>query len=145
MWCLLPNLTSFPPVSLLCSLQYMSSHLGHLIVSSKTYPSWQQRNLQSSAYWPFVLGIGSTIQWIPLMNGQQCGKCFHVMSSSWVFYRVGQCHNNIYLYWTILPELFRISIMKFWLLIVILRSFLHRFRIDEDRHQTVCTKTAQVD
>ena len=41
-----------------------------------------QRKHQSSASLAYVRGIHRWPRWIPLTNGQQRGKCFHLMTSS---------------------------------------------------------------
>ena len=64
------------------------------IVCSTVYSDADQRQHQSFASLAFVRGIHRdrwiprTIhrdRWIPRTNGQQCGKCFHLMMSSWWF------------------------------------------------------------
>ena len=52
------------------------------IVYSIVYSDADQRKHQSSASLAFVRGIHRG-RWIPRTNGQLCGKCFHLMTSSW--------------------------------------------------------------
>ena len=42
--------------------------------------SLMKGNIKGTHYWPFVSGFH---RWIPLTKGQQCGKCFNFMMSSW--------------------------------------------------------------
>ena len=53
------------------------------IVYSIVYSDADQRKHQSSASLAFVRGIHRD-RWIPRTNGQLRGKCFHLMTSSWV-------------------------------------------------------------
>ena len=52
------------------------------IVYSTVYSGANQRKHQSSASLVFVWGIHRG-RWIPRTKGQQRGKCFHLMTSSW--------------------------------------------------------------
>ena len=52
------------------------------VVYSTVYSDADQRKHQSSASLAFVWGIHRD-RWIPRTNGQLCGKCFHLMTSSW--------------------------------------------------------------
>ena len=60
------------------------------VVYSIAYSGVDQRKHQSSASLAFVRGIHRD-RWIPRTKGQQCGKCFHLMTSWWnpiyMFYR----------------------------------------------------------
>ena len=51
------------------------------VVYSIVYPDADQRKHQSSASLAFVWGIHRD-RWIPCTNGQLCGKCFNLMTSS---------------------------------------------------------------
>ena len=53
------------------------------IVYSTVYSGADQRKHQSSASLAFVWGIHRD-RWIPRTKGQLRGKCFHLMTSSWV-------------------------------------------------------------
>ena len=54
------------------------------VVYSTVYSVADQRKHQSSASLAFVWGIHRD-RWIPRTNGQLRGKCFHVMTSSWMW------------------------------------------------------------
>ena len=54
------------------------------IVYSTVYSDADQRKHQSSASLAFVRGIHQD-RWIPRTNGQLRGKCFHLMTSSWIY------------------------------------------------------------
>ena len=65
------------------------------------YPDADQRKHQSSASLAFVWGIHRD-RWIPRAKGQLRGKCFHLMTSSWVrkMYNNGRCHKcNTFCYY----------------------------------------------
>ena len=51
-------------------------------VYSTVYSDADQTKHQSSASLAFVWGIHRD-RWIPRTKGQFCGKCFHLMTSSW--------------------------------------------------------------
>ena len=53
------------------------------VVYSTVYSDANQRNHQSSASLAFVWGIHRD-RWIPRTKGQLRGKCFHLMTSSWL-------------------------------------------------------------
>ena len=53
-----------------------------MIVYSIEYLDADQRKHQTSTSLAFVRGIHRD-RWIPRTNGQQRGKCFHLMTSSW--------------------------------------------------------------
>ena len=53
------------------------------VVYSIAYSGVDQRKHQSSASLAFVRGIHRD-RWIPRTKGQQRGKCFHLMTSSWI-------------------------------------------------------------
>ena len=53
------------------------------IVYSTVYLDADQRKHQSSASLAFVWGIHRD-RWIPRTKGQLRGKCFHLMTSSWI-------------------------------------------------------------
>ena len=52
------------------------------VVYSTVYSDADERKHQSSASLAFVWGIHRH-RWIPCTKGQLCGKCFHLMTSSW--------------------------------------------------------------
>ena len=52
------------------------------VVYWTVYPDVNQRRHKSSASLAFVWGIHPD-RWIPRTKGQLCGKCFHLMTSSW--------------------------------------------------------------
>ena len=54
-----------------------------MIVYSTVYSDADQRRLQSSASLAFVREFTGD-RWIPCTNGQRHGKCFHLMTSSWL-------------------------------------------------------------
>ena len=65
----------------------MASQITSLtVVYSTVYSDADQRKHQSSASLAFVWGIHRD-RWIPRTNGQQRGKCFHLMTSSWSVFR----------------------------------------------------------
>ena len=53
------------------------------VVYSTVYSDADQRKHQISASLAFVWGIHRD-QWIPRTKGQLRGKCFHLMTSSWI-------------------------------------------------------------
>ena len=53
-------------------------------VSNHLHSGGDQRKHQSSASLAFVRGIHRD-QWIPRTKGQLRGKCFHLMTSSWLY------------------------------------------------------------
>ena len=53
------------------------------VVYSTVYSDAHQRKHQSSASLAFVWGIHRD-RWIPRTKGQLRGKCFHLMTSSWI-------------------------------------------------------------
>ena len=59
-----------------------------MVVYSTVYSDAGQRKHQRSASLAFVWGIHRD-RWIPRTNGQLCGKCFHLMTSSWIPVRFG--------------------------------------------------------
>ena len=62
----------------------MASQITSLtVVYSIVYSGADQRKHQSSASLAFVRGIHRD-RWIPRTNGQWRGKCFHLMTSSWL-------------------------------------------------------------
>ena len=54
------------------------------VVYSTVYSDADKRKHQSSASLAFVRGI-HRYRWIPRTKGQLRGKCFHLMTSSWLF------------------------------------------------------------
>ena len=66
----------------------MASEITSLTVVYLTvYSDADQRKHQSSASLAFVWGIHRD-RWIPRTKGQLRGKCFHLMTSSWLFQTV---------------------------------------------------------
>ena len=66
------------------TMNLMASHITSLtIVYSTVYSDADQRKHQSSASLVFVWGIHRD-RWIPRTKGQLRGKCFHLMTSSWL-------------------------------------------------------------
>ena len=62
----------------------MASQITSLtVVYSTVYSDADQRKHQSSASLAFVWGIHRD-RWIPRTKGQLRGKCFHLMTSSWI-------------------------------------------------------------
>ena len=62
----------------------MASQITSLtVVYSTVYSDVDQRIHQSSASLAFVWGIHRD-RWIPRTKGQLRGKCFHLMTSSWI-------------------------------------------------------------
>ena len=71
----------------------MASQITSLtVVYSTFYPDADQRKHQSSVSLAFVWGIDRD-RWIPRTKGQLRGKCFHLMTSSWLSYKR---ENNIF-------------------------------------------------
>ena len=67
----------------------MASQITSLvIVYSTVYSGTYRRNHQSSASLAFVRGIRRLLV-IPRTKGQQRGKCFHLMTSSWPLAHMG--------------------------------------------------------
>ena len=65
----------------------MASQITSLtVVYATVYLDADQRKHQSSASLAFVWGIHRD-RWIPRTKGQLRGKCFHLMTSSWIFNR----------------------------------------------------------
>ena len=63
----------------------MASQITSLtVVYSTVYSDADQIKYQSSASLAFVWGIHRD-RWIPRTKGQLRGKCFHLMTSSWIF------------------------------------------------------------
>ena len=62
------------------------------VVYSTVYSYANHRKHQSSASLAFVWGIHRD-RWIPRTKGQLRGKCFHLMMSSWVHFRVRRRKN----------------------------------------------------
>ena len=78
--------TGEKPLSALISIimSAMASQVTSLtIVYSTVYSDADQRKYQNSASLAFVRGI-HRYRWIPRTKGQQRGKCFHLITSSWV-------------------------------------------------------------
>ena len=63
------------------------------IVYSTDYSDADQRKHQSSASLAFVRGIHRD-RWIPRTKGQWRGKCFHLMTSSWLLALCGSNHKG---------------------------------------------------
>ena len=61
----------------------MASQITNLmIVYSIVYSGADQVNMKAPRHWP-LCGEFTGDRWIPRTNGQQRGKCFHLMTSSW--------------------------------------------------------------
>ena len=72
-------------------MSVISSQITSLtVVYSIVYSDADQSKHQSSASLAFVWGIHRD-RWIPRTKGQLRGKCFHLMTSSWL------CHNHIFI------------------------------------------------
>ena len=54
------------------------------IVYSTVYSDADQRNIKAPPHWP-MCGEVTGDRWIPRTNGHWRGKCFHLMTSSWLF------------------------------------------------------------
>ena len=64
----------------------MASQITSLtVVYSTVYSDTDQRKHQSSSSLAFVWGVHRD-RWIPRTKGQLRGKCFHLMTSSWLLY-----------------------------------------------------------
>ena len=57
------------------------------IVYSIVYSDADQRNIKAPHHWP-LSGESTADRWIPRTNGQLRGKCFHLMPSSWVPWKI---------------------------------------------------------
>ena len=69
----------------------MASQITSLtVVYAIVYSGADQRKHQSSASLAFMRGIHWD-RWIPHTKGQLRGKCFHLMTSSWVWYGMVLC------------------------------------------------------
>ena len=68
------------------------------IVCSAVYSGADQRKHQSSASLAFVRGIHRD-RWIPRTNGQLRGKCFHLMTSSWMWLQMAPGRGIAVLMW----------------------------------------------
>ena len=77
----------------------MASQMTSLtVVYSTVYSDADQRKHQSSASLAFVLGIHRD-RWIHRTKGQLRGKCFHLMTSSWICaVLMGRDYKNINVY-----------------------------------------------
>ena len=53
------------------------------IVYSIVYSDADQRNIKDPRHWPLCVEFTGD-RWIPRTNGQLRGKCFHLMTSSWL-------------------------------------------------------------
>ena len=85
---------SEPPVHYIdVIMTTMASHITSLaVVYSIVYSGVDQRKHQSSASLAFVRGIHRD-RWIPRTKGQLGGKCFHLMTSSWLVEPSRLCRN----------------------------------------------------
>ena len=63
--------------------RHLAGENGLTVVYSTVYSDTDQRKHQSSASLAFVWGIHQD-RWIPRTKGQLRGKCFHLMTSSWI-------------------------------------------------------------
>ena len=91
-------------------MSMMASQITSLTVVYLTvYTSADQRKHQSSASLAFVWGIHGD-RWIPRTKGQLRGKCFHLMTSSWIIIMVHSLqykvimmvyYNNVTIYWDV--------------------------------------------
>ena len=62
----------------------MTSQITSLtIVYSTVYSDADKKNIKVPRHWP-LCGEFTSDRWIPRTNGQYRGKCFHLMTSSWV-------------------------------------------------------------
>ena len=77
------------------TMTMMASQITSLtVVYSTVYSDADQRKHQSSASLAYVLGIHRD-RWIPRTKGQLRGKCFHLMTSSWVDHDPWITHEDI--------------------------------------------------
>ena len=70
------------------------------VVYSTAYSDADQRNHQSSASLAIVWGIHRD-RWIPRTKGQLRGKCFHLMTSSWIKH---ECYHDDVIKWKHFPR-----------------------------------------
>ena len=75
------------------------------IVYSTVYSDADRRKHQSSAALAFVWGIHRD-RWIPRTKGQLRGKCFHLMTSSWILFRMCSVWWPSNTYWQQTPGCF---------------------------------------
>ena len=74
------------------------------VVYSIVYSDADHRKHQSSASLAFVWGIHRD-RWIPRTKVQLRGKCFHLMTSSWITITVRYCHNPVWYHAILQPSL----------------------------------------
>ena len=91
------------------------------VVYSTVYSDVDQRKHQSSASLAFVWGIRRD-RWIPRTKGQLRGKCFHLMTSSWVRkIFTGPTYKSFWALWAFhmfTGPLFQIKLVLFYSVIV---------------------------
>ena len=91
-------------------MSMMASQITSLtIVYSTVYSGADQRKPQSSASVAFVRGNFTGHRWIPCTNGQLCGKCFHLMTSSCTKHMVKSEQNKCYFADGIIKSIFCIE------------------------------------
>ena len=68
---------------------YVNNHYNDVtsltIVYSAVYSDADQKNIKAPRHWP-LCGEFTGDRWIPHTNVQYRGKCFHLMTSSWIEY-----------------------------------------------------------
>ena len=60
----------------------ISNHQSHDCLLSCLFKEQIKENIKDLCHWP-LWGEFTSDLWIPHTKGQQCGKCFHLMTSSW--------------------------------------------------------------
>ena len=71
----------------------VSNHQPHDCLLNRLF---RRRSKKTSKLRVTGLCAGNSHRWIPRTNGQLCGKCFHLLTSSW--------SNEIHYYWIIIVE-----------------------------------------
>ena len=76
----------------------ISNHRPHDCLLKRLFrPVQIKENIKAPHHWP-LWGEFTVDRWIPHTKGQQCGKCFHLMTSSWYVNRSYHYHCNKYLF-----------------------------------------------
>ena len=54
-----------------------------------------KENIKAPRHWP-LCGEFTGGRWIPRTKGQKCGKCFHLMTSSWLFWTNSWTNSQVF-------------------------------------------------
>ena len=61
----------------------VSNHQPHYCLLKRLFQAQIEESIKTPRHWP-LCGEFTGDRWIPCTNGQLRGKCFHLMTSSWV-------------------------------------------------------------